>query len=88
MDADLAVTLTRDAVYLSLLVSAPVLLASIAIGLVVSVMQAVTQIQEQTLAFVPKVVVMLLVLLVTLPWILNRMVEYTTSLIRDIPAHF
>ena len=88
MDADLAVTLARNAVYLSLIIATPVLVASIVVGLAISIMQAVTQIQEQTISFVPKVVVMLLVLLITLPWMLNRMVEYSTALIRDIPSHF
>jgi flagellar biosynthetic protein FliQ len=88
MDADTAVTLARNAVYLALVIASPVLVASIAVGLVISIIQAVTQIQEQTLSFVPKVVAMLFVLLFTLPWIINRMVEYSTNLIRDIPSHF
>lgn len=87
MDADTAVTLARNAVYLSLIIATPVLAASIVVGLAISILQAVTQIQEQTISFVPKIVVMLLVLLLTLPWILNRMVDYSTSLIRDIPTH-
>lgn len=88
MDADTAVTLARNAVYLSLIIATPVLVASIVVGLTVSIIQAVTSIQEQTISFVPKVVVMLLVLLLTLPWILNRLVDYSTTLIRDIPSHF
>ena len=87
MDADTAVTLARNAVYLSLIIATPVLAASIVVGLAISILQAVTQIQEQTISFVPKIVVMLLVLVRTLPWILNRMVNYSTSLIRDIPTH-
>ena len=87
MDADTAVTLARNAVYLSLIIATPVLAASIVVGLAISILQAVTQIQEQTISFVPKTAVVLLVLLLTLPWILNRMVDYSTSLIRDIPTH-
>ena len=88
MDADLAVNLARNAVYLSLIIATPVLVASIVVGLAISIMQAVTQIQEQTISFVPKIVVMLAVLLITLPWILNRLIDYSTTLIRDIPTHF
>ena len=88
MDVSTAVDLARDATYLTLIVGAPVMLASTAPGLLISIAQAVTQIQEQTISFVPKIVVMLLVMLFALPWSINRMVEYSTTLIRDIPSTF
>lgn len=54
-------------------------------GLVIGLLQALTQIQEQTVAFVPKLFAMLLVLVLTLPWVLTRLLEYSSELIRDIP---
>jgi flagellar biosynthetic protein FliQ len=73
---------------MSLLISAPVLLAGMAVGLVIGLLQAVTQIQEQTVAFVPKLVIMVLVLCFTLPWLVGQMVQYTTDLIAGIPGRF
>ncbi len=66
---ELAIGLGREAIWISLLISAPVLLAGMVVGLVIGLLQAVTQIQEQTVAFVPKIVVMVLVLSFTLPWL-------------------
>ena len=71
---------------MTLLIGAPVLLAGMAVGLIVGLMQAVTQIQEQTVSFVPKLVVMVLVLSLTLPWLINQMVQYSHDLIVNIPA--
>jgi flagellar biosynthetic protein FliQ len=88
MDLETAVDLVRNATYLALLVGAPVLLVSILVGLVISILQAVTQIQEQTLNLVPKIVLMALTMLFVLPWAIQRVVEYTTSLIHDIPSNF
>jgi flagellar biosynthetic protein FliQ len=87
MDVDLAVELSRDAVVLALKVGAPILVTAIFVGLVISVMQAVTQVQDQTISFVPKIVAMLLAGLFLLPWMVAQMVEYTTSLIADIPRN-
>lgn len=70
---------------MALLVSAPILITGMAVGLVIGLLQAVTQIQEQSLAFVPKVAVMVLVFLLTLPWILMQLTEYSEELIRHIP---
>jgi len=88
MDIATAVDLARAATFMALLIGAPIMLASILVGVAVSVLQAVTQIQEQTLSFVPKIVAMLLTMLFVLPWTINRMVEYSTQLIRDIPSTF
>ena len=87
MDVDLAVELSRDAVVLALKVGAPIMLTAVIVGLVISIMQAVTQVQDQTISFVPKIVAMLLAALFLLPWMLAQMVEYTTSLIADIPRN-
>ncbi len=86
MTVDQAAELGRAALMMTLLVGAPVLLAAIAVGLVISILQAVTQIQDQTISFVPKIVAMLLTLLIVLPWAMTLMIEYSTNLIRDIPS--
>jgi len=88
MDLETAVDLVRNATYLALIVGAPVLVVAIVVGLAVSILQAVTQIQEQTLNLVPKIVLMSLTLLLVLPWAVQRIVEYTTTLFRDIPTTF
>ena len=86
MDTLQAVELARAAVIVSLLVGAPVMLMAVAVGLIVSIAQAVTQLQDQTLSFVPKIVAMTLTLLYVLPWVIQRLVEYSTALYRDIPS--
>jgi flagellar biosynthetic protein FliQ len=82
----LIVDLARNAIMLALLIAAPMLLVALLIGLVVSVLQAVTQIQEQTLAFVPKLVGVGVVFLLALPWMLQLLVRYTTELFRSLPS--
>lgn len=86
MTIDQAAELGRAAVLLALLISAPVLLAAAFVGLVTSVLQAVTQLHDQTLSFVPRIVAMLLTLVWILPWALQRMVEYSVDLFRSVPS--
>jgi len=86
MSHALVVDLARNAIMLALLVAGPMLVVALLIGLAVSILQAVTQIQEQTLAFVPKLVGVSAVFLVALPWILQLLVKYTTELFRSIPT--
>ncbi len=86
MTIDSASELCRNAIFLSLLISLPMLVAAVFTGLLISIAQAVTQLQEQTLSFVPKLVVMLLVLILTLPWLLNLMVEYSIEVFQNITA--
>lgn len=86
MTIDSAVELCRNAVMLTLAIGLPVMVSAMAVGLLISIAQAVTQLQEQTLSFVPKLVTMVLVLLYTLPWALSLLVEYTTHLYRGIPG--
>lgn len=85
MTPDSAVELTRAAIFLAVIVSTPPLVASMFIGLVVSMLQAVTQIQDQTISFVPKLVIMLLAILLTLPWTIQQLTEYTVVLFENIP---
>jgi flagellar biosynthesis protein FliQ len=86
MDPQDAIDLGREAVWVVLLVGSPVLLAGLAIGLIVGLLQAMTQIQEATVAFVPKLVVMVLVLSLALPWLIAQMVQYSNDLITAIPG--
>ncbi len=85
MDPELAIELGRQAIWTALLVGAPVLLAGMAVGLVIGLLQALTQIQEQSISFVPKIVAMVLVLSFTLPWLITLMVHYSGELISTIP---
>ncbi len=73
-------SVASQALWTTLKVSAPLLLVGLVVGLVVSVFQAVTQIQEQTLVFVPKIVAMVLVLIIAGPWMMSLMTTFTTDL--------
>lgn len=86
MSGALAVDLVRQAVMLSLMVAAPLLATALLIGIVVSLIQAVTQLQEQTLTFIPKLLGLALVFVVTLPWTLTRLVEYLAGVLRSLPT--
>ena len=86
MSHALIVDLARNAIMLALLIAAPMLIVALLVGLTVSVLQAVTQIQEQTLAFVSKLVGVSAVFLLALPWILQLLVKYTTELFRSLPS--
>ncbi len=87
MTTDSAIEMIQRAVLMSLLLGAPALAAALLAGLLISIGQAVTQLQDQTLSFVPKMVAMVAVLLYTLPWTLHLLAEYATALIQDIPLH-
>jgi len=75
----------RQAIEVTLIVSAPMLLAALAVGLIVSIFQAATQLNEATLQFVPKLVVMFLVLLLVGPWIIQYLMDYIQRLFESIP---
>ncbi len=78
------VELTRHAVETVLLVAAPMLIAALAVGLTVSIFQAATQIQEQTLTFAPKIVAVLLVLVVSAPWAIKVLLTFTEEVLRSL----
>ncbi len=80
-----AITLTQNAVTLTLLLSAPVLLVAMVVGLLISLFQAVTQIQEMTLTFVPKIVAVFATLLFLSSWMINKLMDYTHELIVNLP---
>jgi flagellar biosynthesis protein FliQ len=86
MTQDQVVSLVVDAMSVSLKIALPVLLVSLVVGLAVSIFQAVTQIQEQTLTFIPKVVAMAAVIVIAGPWMLGQIVSYTQNLYESIPS--
>lgn len=77
MSEELAINVFRNGISLILQLSLPMLLAALLVGLIIAVFQATTQIQEQTLAFVPKMIAIFLVLMVAGPWLLKSMVDFT-----------
>ena len=85
MSADYAVELGRDALLMVMLVSAPMLGLGLLVGLLVSVFQATTQIQEQTLAFIPKIIAVFVAILIFWPWMLRLLMDYTQQLILILP---
>ena len=86
MDSQQVFTVGQQGLYMLLMVSAPILLTVLAIGLVVSIFQAATQIHEATLSFVPKVVGAVAVLAIAGPWMLTTLVEYLQRTLQSIPS--
>ena len=80
------VDLARRAMLMALALGGPLLLVALVVGLLVSVLQAVTQVQEQTLAFVPKLVAVGVVFLVGLPWMLQLAINFTAEIFRSLPG--
>jgi flagellar biosynthetic protein FliQ len=87
MTPDLVGQVAREAIEVTLFLSIPILGAGLVVGLMVSLFQAVTQIQEATLIFVPKIIVVFLMLLVLSPWMMRKMMFYTEQLIVNIPMY-
>jgi flagellar biosynthetic protein FliQ len=87
MSPDLVTQLARDAIEVTLYLSLPILGIGLIVGLLVSLFQAVTQIQEVTLVFVPKIVVVLVSLLFLSPWMMQKMMHYTEQLIINLPQY-
>jgi flagellar biosynthetic protein FliQ len=87
MDANEAIDLVRDAIFMSLIVGSPLLVIGMLVGLAIGLIQALTQIQDQTVSTVPKLVAMTLAIVICLPWLTDRMMDYTRNLLRDIPLH-
>ncbi len=86
MDNTIILSITQTILILMLQMMAPVLVVAVVVGLVVSIFQTVTQIQEATLTFVPKIIASVLVLILTLPWMVNVFIERTNELFAQIPA--
>ena len=85
MNPEFAIELLKTMIYQALSIAAPVLIVAMIIGLAISLFQAVTTIHEQTLAFVPKALAVVGVLLLLLPWIVRSLVEFTTAVIQKMP---
>ena len=85
MSTEVAVDLIRDALWLTAVIVGLVVLPSLVVGLIVAMFQAATQINEQTLSFVPRLLVMLLTLIWAGPWLVRELMEYTQNLIQNIP---
>ncbi|WP_036303460.1 flagellar biosynthesis protein FliQ [Methylotenera sp. L2L1] len=86
MTPESVMTLGRDAMGITLMIAAPILLTVLAIGLLVSIFQAATQINEQTLSFIPKLIGVFVALMFAGPWMLSTMVDYMHLVFTSIPA--
>ena len=86
MDSQQVFTFGQQSLYLLLMVSAPLLLTVLGVGLVVSIFQAATQIHESTLSFVPKIVAAVAVLAIAGPWMLTTLVEFVQRTLQSIPS--
>jgi len=84
LSTEFIIGLASQAVYLVLEVSAPMLILGLVVGLIISIFQATTQIQEQTLAFVPKIVAVLLALLLFGPWIITKLIDFTSQILGSL----
>ncbi|MGZ9584624.1 flagellar biosynthesis protein FliQ [Paenibacillus marinisediminis] len=84
MSAEFIIGLAGQAVFTVLKVSAPMLIVALVVGLIISIFQATTQIQEQTLAFVPKIVAVFLIILIFGPWMLTTMVDFTFNILNNL----
>ncbi|MEJ5328805.1 MAG: flagellar biosynthesis protein FliQ [Desulfobaccales bacterium] len=87
MSPELVLELSRQAVKVTLLVSLPILGVGLVVGILVSLFQAATQIQEMTLTFVPKIVSIFVGLLLLLPWIMNQLMGFTMELVGNLPRY-
>ncbi|MDQ0927522.1 flagellar biosynthetic protein FliQ [Bacillus atrophaeus] len=84
VSSEFVISMAEKAVYVTLLISGPLLAIALLVGLVVSIFQATTQIQEQTLAFIPKIVAVLLGLIFFGPWMLSTILSFTTELFSNL----
>ena len=87
MTPEFVVGFAKQAIEMTLVISLPMLGIGMAVGIVVSVLQAATQIQEMTLSMVPKIVAIFLALLIAFPWIMDKMMTYTINLFLNLPEY-
>ena len=85
MTPEFVITIARQAIEVATLITAVVLLPALAVGLLVSMFQAATQLNEQTLSFIPKLIVTFLTIMIAGPWILQLLIDFTNRMIGDIP---
>lgn len=84
MEAPQVIEIIRDGVYVLILISAPLMITALVVGLIIALLQALTQIQEATLTFVPKVLAMLVMLVITLPFIIETLTDFNNKLYEKI----
>ncbi|MCB9092775.1 MAG: flagellar biosynthesis protein FliQ [Halobacteriovoraceae bacterium] len=85
MNNDFVVEMSGQAIKMTLMLAAPMLIGAMIVGVTISIFQAVTQINEQTLSFVPKIVTILVLIIISGPWLINTMTSFTEDLIVHIP---
>ena len=85
MENEFAIEVINQAIKVTLMLSAPMLIGALLVGVLVSIFQAVTQINEQTLSFIPKILVIIATLVIFSPWMMETMVSYTRDLFLSIP---
>ena len=85
MENEFAIEVVNQAIKVTLMLAAPMLLGALVVGILVSIFQAVTQINEQTLSFIPKILVIIAALVIFSPWMMETMVSYTSELFISIP---
>jgi len=88
MSSDFALALSNEMLMTAILISAPVLGISMLVGLLISILQVVTQIQEMSLTFVPKILSVAITLMVFGPWMLGKLLQFASTLIGNIPMYF
>ncbi len=88
MRADLALQMLAELLWNGLLIAAPLLAVTLLVGLLVSVVQTVTQVQEASLTFIPKIIAAVVVLVICGPWMLKRLIAYSVNLIANMPTYF
>lgn len=86
MDADLVVDLFREAMWLVITMVCVLVIPALLVGLVISMFQAATQINEQTLSFLPRLLTTLMMLIIAGPWLLNQITDFTITLVRSVPG--
>lgn len=84
MNTNMVISFAKEGIYTVLLISGPLLILALAVGLIVSIFQATTQIQEQTLAFIPKIVAVMIGLIVFGPWMLTNMVDFAANIFNNL----
>lgn len=87
MTEDIVLSLGRDAIWTTVVLASPLLLAALVVGLLVSIFQAVTQINEATLTFIPKMLAIVVMMIVLAPWMTQMLTSYTTELFSQLPNY-
>ncbi|MGA1861843.1 flagellar biosynthesis protein FliQ [Deferribacter thermophilus] len=87
MTADFVIEITTKTLELTILIAAPMLIFGLLVGLLISIFQAVTQIQEMTLTFIPKILAVVVALIIFFPWILDKLINFTYNLFLNIPVY-